>query len=61
MYSPKIDESLIPALYHLARAQRTTMTRLVSHLIRRGLKAETLPEDVTEVLTEKDGTMELVA
>jgi len=54
MYSPKIDESLIPALYRLARAQRTTMTRLVSHLIRRGLKGETLPEDVIEVLATEN-------
>jgi hypothetical protein len=54
MYSPKIEESLIPALYRLAQSRRTPMTRLVSHLIRRGLKGAHLPEDVLEVLATED-------
>ena len=33
MYSPKIDERLIPPLYCLARARRQPMTRLVSEVL----------------------------
>ena len=50
MYSPKIDEALIPALYHTARARRVPMTRLVAQLLRKALKAEALPEAALETL-----------
>lgn len=33
MYSPKIDEELIPALYQQARAEGVPMTRLVNKLL----------------------------
>jgi len=50
MYSPKIDEKLIPALYHTARSRRIPMTRLVAHLIRKALKAEALPQEAQNAL-----------
>ena len=50
MYSPKIDEKLIPALYHMARARRIPMTRLVAQLIRKALTAEALPQDAKDAL-----------
>lgn len=50
MYSPKIEESLIPVLYHTAQSRRVPMTRLVSQLIRKALKAETLPQAASEAL-----------
>jgi hypothetical protein len=34
MYSPKIDEGLIPRLYRLAKARKIPMTRLVDELLR---------------------------
>ena len=37
MYSPKIREDLVPALYRIAKAQRRPMTRLVNQLIENGL------------------------
>ena len=33
MYSPRIDDRLIPPLYRLARARRQPMTRLVSEVL----------------------------
>jgi hypothetical protein len=50
MYSPKIDEKLIPTLYHTARARRVPMTKLVAQLIRKALKAEILPADAIDAL-----------
>ena len=40
MYSPRIDESLIPALYQLRCHRRIPMTRLVDQLIRKALANE---------------------
>ena len=40
MYSPKIAESLIPVLYHAAKAKRVPMTKFVDLLIRRALATE---------------------
>lgn len=60
MYSPKIDESLIPALYHTARARRVPMTRLVAQLIRKALKAETLPEAALAALKAGQKEYEVV-
>ena len=37
MYSPKISEELVPALYRLAKERRMPMTRLVDGIIRRSL------------------------
>ncbi len=34
MYSPKIDEDLIPILYKLAKREGKTMTRLVDEMLR---------------------------
>lgn len=52
MYSPKIAEGLIPALYHTAKAKRMPMTRLVEILIRKALAAEDMPQAAMDVLSD---------
>ncbi len=37
MYSPKIDEELIPRLYRIAKARVVPMTALVNRILRRSL------------------------
>ena len=37
MYSPKIDEDLIPVLYKMAKAQSRPMTKIVNDIIRRAI------------------------
>lgn len=37
MYSPKIDEELIPRLYRLGKLKKVPMTRLVNEILQRGL------------------------
>ncbi len=37
MYSPKIDEELIPKIYRLGRLKKTPMTRLVNEILERAL------------------------
>ena len=39
MYSPKINQELIPDLYHRAKAERLPMTKLVDRIIRGYLEA----------------------
>ena len=51
MYSPKIDEELIPVLYHVAQARRMPMTRLVTELIGQALATE----DRTLIFYESPG------
>ena len=60
MYSPKIDESLIPALYHTALARRVPMTRLVAQLIQKAMKTELLPQAALEALTDGQKEYEVV-
>ena len=40
MYSPKIDESLIPLLYIAAKEKGIPMTKLVSSILREALKKQ---------------------
>ena len=40
MYSPKIREDLIPALYKLAKKEGLPMTELVDNIIREALETE---------------------
>ena len=40
MYSPKIDEGLIPRLYRMAKKRKVPMTTLVSTLLGEGLNEE---------------------
>ncbi len=40
MYSPKIDEELIPVLYDRAKSRKIPMTELVSELLRESLLKE---------------------
>lgn len=49
MYSPKISEALIPALYRLGKARHIPMTRLVDSLIRKALQSEELPVEAKEM------------
>ena len=37
-YSPRLERTLISALYHAAKARRIPMTRLASSLVREGLE-----------------------
>ena len=37
VYSPKIDEELIPVLYRLAKAKDKLMTRIVDEIIRKAI------------------------
>lgn len=43
MYSPKISDDLIPRLYHLGKARKMPMTRLVDGMIRDALKSMSAP------------------
>lgn len=45
MYSPKINERLIPALYRSAKAQSLPMTKLVDRLLLQALSVEPLPAE----------------
>jgi hypothetical protein len=38
MYSPKINEDLIPVIYKLAKKEGKTMTRLLDEILRKELK-----------------------
>ena len=60
MYSPKIDEGLIPCLYHTARARRVPMTRLVAQLIRKALRTELLPQEAVQALAVGQKEYEVV-
>jgi len=44
VYSPKIDEQLIPVLYHAAKALGVPMTALVNRLLSEALAKENLPQ-----------------
>lgn len=44
MYSPKINENLIPALYRAAKAQGVPMTVLVNRLLTESMARENLTE-----------------
>ena len=37
MYSPKIDEELIPRIYRLGKLKKMPMTRLVNEILQRAL------------------------
>ncbi len=49
MYSPKIEEELIPVLYRIGKAQKKPMTKVVADLIRKGMVAENAPQIVIGV------------
>jgi hypothetical protein len=50
LYSPKIHDKLIPALYRTARDRSIPMTRLVNGYIYRSLLVERLPKEAYERL-----------
>ena len=43
MYSPKINEALVPVLYRLAKERSMPMTSLVDGIIRQALSSNSLP------------------
>ena len=59
MYSPKIDEELIPRLYRIARARGVPMTVLVNRILRRSLayleKSEAMKNQLRLRISEKEG------
>lgn len=50
VYSPKIREELIPALYHYSQHLNEPMTRTVDRLLYRALKEESLPDSASSLL-----------
>lgn len=54
MYSPKIDEQVIPQLYYLAKARRMPMTVLVNEIILTGIKT-LIDQDRADVEREVKG------
>jgi len=48
MYSPKIDEELIPRLYRLRKLRKVPMTRLVNEILRSVLPGLELEEEKKE-------------
>jgi hypothetical protein len=50
MYSPVINEKLIPVLYHTARNRNIPMTMLVDELLASSLKNQDLPTKAREAL-----------
>ena len=56
MYSPKIDEELIPRLYRLRKLKKIPMTRLVNGILRSMLPAleeEERKKELTCATTDK--------
>ena len=52
MYQPKIRDDLITRLYHLAKALKMPMTRLVNHILEHGIvRVEQGAENVNEAST----------
>ena len=52
MYSPKIDEDLIPILYKLAKREGKTMTRVVDEMLRAEIERRNVqdcPQETEEV------------
>lgn len=45
MYSPRISEDLIPHLFHMARAQDTSMTKVLDDILRDELHIRGLLND----------------
>lgn len=54
VYSPKIREELIPALYHYSKHLEEPMTRTVDRLIYRALMEEPLPDSANSLLPSGD-------
>ena len=49
MYSPKIDEDLIPTLYKLAKSEGKTMTRLVDEMLRSEIERRNVQDRPQEI------------
>jgi len=52
MYSPKISEDLIPALYRWAKAEKMPMTRLVNQILKYALNLKA-SEEITRNMFER--------
>jgi hypothetical protein len=53
MYSPKINEELIPRLYRLRKLKRMPMTRLVNEILEKAL-SEIEEKEITPQVQEAD-------
>ncbi len=51
MYSPKIDEELIPRLYRLRKLRRIPMTRLVNEILREAIAEMEEEEQKKEIVS----------
>jgi hypothetical protein len=52
MYSPKIDEDLIPILYRLAKQEKKPMTKLIDEMLRAEIERRNVqdrPQETEEV------------
>lgn len=49
MYSPKISEDLVHALYFVAKDRKMPMTRLVDKIIRHALASNIMPKANAEI------------
>lgn len=58
MYSPKIDEALIPKLYRLRRVKKIPMTRLVNQIIAAALPELENQEGLTPAETNANDLIE---
>ncbi len=45
MYSPKIDEDLVPVLYKIAKVKGEPMTRVLNEMIRKAVAKNTSPKN----------------
>jgi|WetSurMetagenome_2_1015567.scaffolds.fasta_scaffold00300_17 hypothetical protein len=52
MYSPKIDERLIPTLYRIAKAKGIKMTTLVNSILQDALRKTAEGEDKNKIKPE---------
>jgi hypothetical protein len=55
MYSPKIDEKLIPILYRVAKSKGIAMTTLVNDILQKALgQIKDVEKDTTLPIEKKD-------
>ena len=58
MYSPKIAEDLVSKLYHMGKARKIPMTRLVDSIIREALAVDRRASTDARTLEVRDSASE---
>lgn len=58
MYSPKIAEDLVSKLYHLGKARKIPMTRLVDSIIREAIVVDRRTSSDMRLLEVRDSASE---